>query len=115
MHEVGVASSIIESARAEVSSRPGSKLVRVGVRVGVLSGVDCDALRFAFQALTRGTEIEQTELELQVCPRRNLCRQCGCEYNSELYASPCPECSAGAAELVSGEELELAYVELEEP
>jgi len=58
MHEIGIANAIIEAGQIEAARRAGSRLVRIGVRVGTLSGVDNDALRFAFTALTQ----EQTSM-----------------------------------------------------
>ena len=52
MHEVGIASSIIESIEAEARRRPDAQFTAVGVRIGELSNVDRDALAFAFEALT---------------------------------------------------------------
>ncbi len=48
MHEIGIANSIIEAGQIEAARRAGSKLVRIGIRIGTLAGVDSDALRFAF-------------------------------------------------------------------
>ena len=115
MHEIGIASSIIEAGQTEALRRTGSTLVRVGVRVGILSGVNVDALRFAFTALTQGTELEAVDFEIQDCCRRDRCLACGCEFESDLYSIPCPQCASVESVLVGGDELDLAFVEVEEP
>ena len=73
MHEVGIANAVIEAACKEAERRPGTRLVRVGVRIGELAAVDNDALRFSFDALTRGTLLEGLYLEIQPSPRRHRC------------------------------------------
>lgn len=113
MHEIGVAAAIIEAGQAEAARRPGSKLVRIGVRIGVLAGVDKDALEFAFNALTAGTEMNALTFEIENRQRRNRCRQCSYEFDSSVYEASCPHCMSETM-LIGGDELELAFVEVEE-
>jgi len=115
MHEVGIAQSILDAGRVEAERLAGSRLKRIGVRVGVLSGVDIQALEFALMALRAGTELEDVEIGLQSCPRKNRCSKCGFEFETEMYSRPCPECGSEAIQLIGGEELELAFVEVDEP
>lgn len=114
MHEIGIANEIIKAGLAEAALRQGSTLRRVGVHIGILAGVDLDALRFAFDALTRETTLQCVEFDLLSCPRRNRCMNCTNEFETGIYCAPCPSCGSGSAALIGGEELDLAYVELEE-
>lgn len=114
MHEVGIANSILDAGQREAARYAGAKLLRIGVRVGALAGVDNDALRFAFTALTQGTDLEAVDFEIQSCPRRNRCLECDCEFESAIYSDPCPRCASDRTLLVGGEELDVAYVEVEE-
>ena len=72
MHEIGIANAIIEAGQREAANRGGLKLLRVGVRIGILAGVDNDALQFAFSALTQGTELDSIHFEIQSCPATQL-------------------------------------------
>ncbi len=114
MHEIGIASAIIEAGQAEAARLQGSRLVRVGVRIGALAGVDSDALRFAFTALTRDTELDTVVFEIEGRPRRDRCLDCDQEFESGIYSNPCPVCGSERLLLVGGDELDLAYVEVEE-
>lgn len=119
MHEVGIAGSILEAGRAETARRPGARLVAIGVRVGVLSGVDVDALRFAFECLVVGTEEEQVAFTAESCPRMNRCEACGHEFASPAATpfsdAPCPQCQSRQTRCVGGDELDLKFIEVEEP
>jgi len=115
MHEVGIANSIIEAGQTEAARHAGSKLVRIGIRVGALAGVDNDALRFAFTVLIQGTEMEAVAFEIQSCPRRNRCLECDCEFESGVYSDPCPRCQSERSIVTGGEELDIAFVEVEDP
>jgi hydrogenase nickel incorporation protein HypA/HybF len=114
MHEVGIASEILRASYAEAARRPGARLVAVTVRIGVLAGVDADALRFAWDVMSEQAAYEPVTLEIQMMPRRNRCQDCGCEFATEMYSEPCPDCSSDNSTLLSGDEMQLAGVEVEE-
>lgn len=114
MHEVGIANAIIEAGQAEAARLSGSKLIRIGIRLGTLAGLDSDALRFAFAALTQGTNLEAVVFEIQSCPRRDRCLDCAWEFTSGVCSGSCPSCASQKVVLVGGDELDLVYVEVEE-
>ncbi len=114
MHEIGIAQSVLEAVEAEARRYPGARLLKVGLRVGELSGVDPDALAFCFEALTRGTEWERLALEIEACPRRHRCPACGAAFPVVDYDVVCPACANPQTECIGGDELELAYVQMEQ-
>ncbi len=65
---MGIADSVIEAVRAEAGRRPGSRVLRVGLRIGELSGVDQESLTFCFEVLTKGTELEAAALAVDRTP-----------------------------------------------
>jgi hydrogenase nickel incorporation protein HypA/HybF len=119
MHEVGIATSILEAGHRETERRPGATLVGIGVRIGVLSGVDVDALRFAFECITAETEDEKVVLTTESCPRVNRCEVCMHEFSSRQASpfsdAPCPRCDSARTSFVSGDQLDIAFIEVEEP
>jgi len=114
MHEMGIATSVLDAAQNEAKRHPGSKLLKVGLLIGEWSGVDPDSLRFCFEALVLGSE-DAPLLEIEVRSRQNRCTACGTVFALKDFQTDCPNCGAATTEPVSGTELELAYVELEEP
>ena len=114
MHELSIANSVVEAVRAEAARRPGARVLKVGLRVGELAGVDCDALSFCFEALVRETELEPLALEIEPCPQRNRCSRCGQTFAVADYEIACPACGAPQTDCIGGDELELAYLEVEE-
>ena len=115
MHEVGIANSVLEAVQAEAARRPGAVVRKVGVTVGELAGVDPDALAFSFEALTSGTEWRHLVLEIESRPRMHRCSSCGLTFRVIDYQFACPQCGASETQCVAGGELELAYLEMEEP
>jgi hydrogenase nickel incorporation protein HypA/HybF len=115
MHEVGIAASILESVETEARRRPEARFAAVGVRVGELSNVDQDALAFAFEALTRKTSLENLKLAVEWCPRRQKCLDCNVEFAVKEFDLTCPKCGGNKTSCIGGTELDIAYLELEEP
>src|SRR5690348_5909902 len=112
MHELGIAQSVLETVQAECGKRKGATPVKIGLRIGELSAIDPDALRFSFEALTRETELDGLELEIEMRPRRHRCLECATVFNVKDFVFECPRCGASHSQCISGEELELSYLEL---
>jgi hydrogenase nickel incorporation protein HypA/HybF len=114
MHEMGIANSVLEAVRSEMVRYPGSYPCKVGVRIGEMTAIDQEALRFCFDAMILETELESLELGIEVCPRRHRCQVCGNEFAVFDYDSRCPRCASLETAFISGDQLELAYLEVEE-
>ena len=114
MHEMGIACSVLEALETEARRFPQGKIAKVGLRVGELAGVDPEALRFCLEAVVRGTEWESLALEIEFCRRRQRCERCGREFVVEAWEAACPQCGEGRTVFAGGDELELAYLEVEE-
>jgi hydrogenase nickel incorporation protein HypA/HybF len=113
VHEMGIANSVLEAVRVESLRFPDGHIYKVGVRIGELAGVAPDALRFSFEALLRGSELEPLTLEIDYCPRRYQCRACAHEYPATISDLACPRCGAVESLFLGGDELELSYLEVE--
>lgn len=114
MHEFAIASSVLEAVRTEARLRPGMRVSKIGVRIGDLAGLDSDALSFCFEALTKETDLESVVLEIERKPRRQCCSRCGNAFVVVNYETSCPECGEVLTAFLSGDELELVYLELED-
>lgn len=115
MHELGIANSVLEAVKTELARRAArAHLQKVGLRIGELAAIDQDALRFCFEAITRETEFESLQLEIEFCPRRHRCPNCGREFAVRDFDFRCPQCACLETACVGGDELELAFLEVEE-
>jgi hydrogenase nickel incorporation protein HypA/HybF len=114
MHELSIAVSILDAVEAQAVRRPEARFSKVGLRIGELSGIDVDALNFSWQAITIDTDFQKTELEVEFCPRKHRCGHCGQEFEVHDYETDCPGCKNMATTCISGEELDIAFMEVEE-
>jgi hydrogenase nickel incorporation protein HypA/HybF len=76
MHELSIANAILDAVRKEAEKRPGAHVTEVGVRIGALAGVELEALRFGFDVLVRGSDLDPLALVIEPVPRRQRCPQC---------------------------------------
>ena len=114
MHELGIANSVLEAVKTEMGRHPGTYPCKVGVRIGEMAAIDPESLRFCFEVIIQDTDLESLELGIEVCPRRHRCRVCGNDFIVRDYDSRCPQCASLETTCISGDELELAYLEGEE-
>jgi len=114
MHELSIASAILDAVRKELESRPGARVRKVGVRIGAVSGVVPDALSFGFECLVRGTDLEPLALEIESLPRRQRCPDCDLIFEVKDELAACPRCARPDTVFAGGDELDLAYLEVEE-
>ncbi|MFY9905499.1 MAG: hydrogenase maturation nickel metallochaperone HypA [Terriglobales bacterium] len=111
---MGIANSVLDAVRTEMRRYPESYPCKVGVRVGEMAAIDPEALRFCFEAMILETDLASIELAIEVCPRRHRCLACGREFVVHDYDCSCPKCSSLGTTCISGDELELAYLEVEQ-
>lgn len=110
MHELAISEALVEQLTA-LSARHGwSRLLRVRVRVGMLSGVVPEALEFTFSAIADGTPAEGAELVLETETGHFTCAVCG-ELELERLRFACPHCDGPLKLLRAGRGLLLTEVE----
>ena len=114
MHELGIAEATIDAVRKEAARYPNTRVARVGLRIGELAGIDPAALRFAFEAIVQGTEFETLYLEIESCPQKRRCMDCGLDFVVRDYDLRCPDCHGLHGDCIGGDELDLVFVEVEE-
>ena len=115
MHELSIANSILEAVRKERERLNGARVTKVGVRIGELAGVDAEALSFGFEVLVKDTDLEPLTLEIESTSRRHECAHCKRVFTVVDYQVACPACGVMETRCIGGDELELAFLEVEEP
>jgi hydrogenase nickel incorporation protein HypA/HybF len=114
MHELSVAQSLVDLVleklmRVDEPVRVSS----IRVRVGRLSGVVPEALRFAIGPATEGTELSGVKLELEESPVMVYCPACRTAREPRGENDwACSVCGTPADDVVGGKELELVSIEI---
>jgi hydrogenase nickel incorporation protein HypA/HybF len=109
MHELSVSSAVVDTALRHAGGR---RVTVVTVRIGHLRQVVPDSLAFYWEVVARETLCEGARLEQVLVPARLRCGDCQREWDPEDALFRCV-CGA-AGEVVSGNELEVESIEVEE-
>jgi hydrogenase nickel incorporation protein HypA/HybF len=113
MHELSIALSIIDGVLEERERRGGVQVEAVHISLGPLSGVDRDALDFAYTVAREGTDLESSRLVINAIPVVVFCPLCRAERNAaSANRLCCSECGASAGKIVRGRELEITGLEI---
>lgn len=116
MHELSLATSLLEIVKDELAKHGATRLTRLRVRFGPLSNIVPEALEMAWQSLVLGGEYEKAVFEMAEDPLVLSCGECGKDFTPDppvLYAD-CPFCGSNFFHSVkSGKELYLDHLEAE--
>ena len=112
MHELSIAEEIISIVRLYTSAETNSNVKAVRIKIGRLSNILPESLLFCFNASIEGTELEGTKLEMKFIPLTILCSGCGKTSKQEDYIFACPLCGSSDIKVLSGDELQIEEIEL---
>ncbi len=113
MHELSIAMSLVEIAAEEAGRLGDAHIEAVHVRLGPLSGVVEDALRFSFDLVAEGTAIHGARLEIEHVPLAVHCTQCAeIRHPASIQHLRCPVCDTPTPDVVRGKDLELFALEV---
>lgn len=116
MHELSIASSIVEAVIESAAAYPGARVKEVRLRVGALASIVEDSLQFCWELATEDSPLEGSVLVINKLPVIVHCGACG--RDSELdgvQSFRCAHCGELAADFLQGRELEIESIELEDP
>jgi hydrogenase nickel incorporation protein HypA/HybF len=112
VHELSIATAVLNTALKHGGDRP---VAVVSVRAGRLRQVVPSSLQFYFEIVARDTPCDQARLELTEVSPRLRCSECEHEWEPAIPAFRCPRCESGEVTVMAGDELEVEYIEIEEP
>jgi hydrogenase nickel incorporation protein HypA/HybF len=113
MHEAMVAQSVLAAISAEAKKQK-AKPVAAKISCGVFNAVNSDALRFAFEAISKGTACEGLKLAIEQKPIQARCKICDDTFAFDLHEPKCPKCRRDDFELLPDEPLILEEIEFED-
>ena len=114
MHELSLARSILEIVQQNLPSENGHNVRSVRLRIGEMAGVVPESLEFCFEALAQGTSVEGAVLLMERAPLIVQCATCGSTSRIGQTLFVCPRCNGRNLTIVSGRELEVSAIEIDE-
>ncbi len=114
MHELSIAQNILDIVRESVPPKELPDVRTVKLRLGDLAGVVPDSLEFSFTVLTADTPLRNAKLHFDHIPFMVTCNACGKNFTNEIGFVLCPSCGSADTKILSGLELQVVEIELED-
>ena len=114
MHELSIAQGVLDIVRQYVPENEAGSIRSIRVRVGRLSGIVPESLDFSFEAIVAGTPWQSAKLRIEHVPAVSQCRSCRADFRIEELAFRCPTCGSTDLGLISGRDLQVVEIEVEE-
>lgn len=115
MHELSICQALLDQVDGIAREHGASRVERILLLVGPLSGVEPALLQHAYPLAAAGTIAEHARLVIEAAPVRVRCGECGAESDARPNRLLCGSCGGWRTRLISGDEMLLANLELTIP
>ena len=113
MHELSVCQSLLAQVEAIAVQHHARAVSSITLRIGPLSGIEAPLLQQAFTLARAGGVASAAALVIETLPVRVKCQRCGQASEAMPNRLVCGHCGDYHTQLLSGDEMLLASVELE--
>ena len=113
MHELSITQGILSIALEQAEAAQASKIIRINLTIGELSGIVDDCVQFYFELLSRDTIAAEASLAFYQPPTRLRCRNCDTTFSPDDLDWACPNCREQKIEIVSGRECFIDSIEVD--
>lgn len=113
MHEMSLAESALQIIEDAAQKQGFTRVKTVWLEVGQLACVEPDAMRFCFDAVTRGSLAEQARLEIIEVAGQGRCAKCAQDFPLAALYEACPECGSYDVKVTGGNGMCVKELEVE--
>jgi hydrogenase nickel incorporation protein HypA/HybF len=115
MHEMGIALEVMNIAMSHLPDQGrGLKVIALRLKIGKLTAIIPETFRFCMEISTKDTPLEGANIIIEDVPLKVRCTDCGEEAELNEPTFFCPNCDSPRLEILSGRELTLESIEVEE-
>ncbi len=113
MHEMSLCEGILQILEENARSQGFTRVTRVWLEIGELSGVEIEAMRFGFDAVMRGSLAEGASLEVIELPGQAWCMACAGNVVVKRRFDACPSCGSYQLQVNGGDQMRIRELEVE--
>ena len=113
MHEMSLAEGILQLVEETAQREKAQRVKLVLLEIGRLSTVEPEALRFCFDAVTRGSIAQDAALEIVSIDGQGWCMQCGQTQPMVEVHGACPTCGSYQMQATAGTEMRVKEIEID--
>jgi len=115
MHELSVCLALLDQIQSIAREHGATRVERILLRVGPLSGVEAPQLMNAYPLAAAGTIAEAAVLDIEHATVRVRCEKCQAETAAEPNRLLCGRCGGFHTHVIGGDEMLLVNLELSVP
>lgn len=113
MHEYSIINAMLDLCEEHAKQNGAKRVFKVRVAIGLLSGVEPQLLKSAFETFREGSICEGAEFLLDIKEVKIECRECKEVFEPKDNSYICPKCESIDIEIISGKEMHLMSLEME--
>ena len=113
MHEFSITQSILDIALERAGEDQASRITKINVTLGDLSGISEECVQFYFDFLSKDTIAAEASLAFDKVPTQLRCRECGTTFSPDDSAWLCPGCKEQKIDIIFGRECYINSIEVE--
>lgn len=111
MHEVSIVSNIFEIINENIKVHNLKKVSKVILKIGDMTCVEENAIRFSFEVFSKGTPVEKAELIIKKIKSSAFCENCSETFDVSFLNKICPKCNTFSSNVITGYELQIDELE----
>lgn len=112
MHELTITQNILEIAVKKANEAKASKVTRISLTLGELSGIVDECVQFYFDFLNKDTIAAGASLSFDKVPTRLRCSSCATVFTPGDSIWICPSCQEQKIEIIAGRECYVNSIEV---
>jgi hydrogenase nickel incorporation protein HypA/HybF len=113
MHEMALAEGILQLVEETAQRERTQRVKLVVLEIGRLSTVEPEALRFCFDAVTRGSIAQGATLEIVHVAGVGWCMECAQSVPMSEQFGACPQCGGYQVQATGGTEMRVKEIEID--
>jgi hydrogenase nickel incorporation protein HypA/HybF len=110
MHELSIVGNIIEIAENEARKALAERITELEMDIGTVSGIESDALNFAFESVKPKTMLKNAEIKINIIQAKAVCSDCRHVFETENVYTLCPVCDSFKTEIIQGKEIKIKSI-----
>jgi len=113
MHEYSIVQALLNQCEENAIQHKAKKVKKIVVKIGVMSGVEPELLKTAFETFKEGTMCSEAEYIQNIQPIVIECKNCNKQSTLKKDEFSCPKCQSYELDVIDGEDMYLMQLELE--
>ncbi len=113
MHEYSVVQALLEQSENIAKENNATKITKLVVKIGVMSGIEAHLLEIAFNTFKEKTVCDGAEFVMNIQPLTIECKDCSEVSTLEKIHYCCQKCGSTNVSVTDGEDMFLMSLELE--